>query len=785
MKRWTAVIAISLAGASLATANPPDPCSLTSTVTDATFTVSIPDGRRSFAESEIIPLVLEFSAQGTKRYRAADRGYDRRGRLDIETYCLEPEVRDPLADYFTTVIGIAGGIGGERRLSEEPFTATAELNEWKQPGPGHYRLWVVSTRVSGETVSLDSREAGGGAVTLRSNTIELDVVKANAESAATRLQAAAAAYESTTGDPQKQAARQLRFLGTKDSADTLAKLFWSLNGQPGGWDLMFGIVASPYRAEVIAAMEREIGNPSHPITQDFLNLFSTLHILGEAPGDPAATAGGVPAWRESYERMGAHQRQVRKAALAATAAALPQKAGQAQELTLVTLVSEKSDLVDKETSAQVHRQLIAQWSSLPEKTRADLIQTGTLAPGETEALPILREVVSQPPPHFGNAGAFACYGITEAQCAVVTSRNEALKRIYELEPIEGRSLILRDLSDPEAQPPLSLLRLLSSAQLRPFVQRAVRRIESSGHGQSVTPSHLNDSTNARAWDYAFVAEFADRSAIRGLETRFKEENSELAPGRCSAYAVPLLRYFLRVDPEVGAREVRAQLASENVTSCYPTLLEDLGPYLPAVEHLAVIDLDDPDLRIATGAARALGRWGTAKVEPALWARLTRFHQEWPNGVGGLPLTESTRANLQALETLESTLMYAIVGGTNWLCGPEDLTRLRGLVSSSNRRSLDQWIDEWEGADGPLIIEPNYWGPYGRLSFRIMQLPYTDLDEGQIRVKLAQWPKGSRFYFQTYTREQMGSPVSREKQLAILQDLRAYAARFGVTVEERP
>jgi hypothetical protein len=95
------------------------------------------------------------------------------------------------------------------------------------------------------------------------------------------------------------------------------------------------------------------------------------------------------------------------------------------------------------------------------------------------------------------------------------------------------------------------------------------------------------------------------------------------------------------------------------------------------------------------------------------------------------------------------------------------------------------MDVWQGESGPLIIEPFYWGSDGRLSFRIMQSPYTDLNEGQIRVKLAQWPRGSRFYFQTYTKEQMGSPVSREKQLAVLQDLRAYAARFGVTVEERP
>jgi hypothetical protein len=80
--------------------------------------------------------------------------------------------------------------------------------------------------------------------------------------------------------------------------------------------------------------------------------------------------------------------------------------------------------------------------------------------------------------------------------------------------------------------------------------------------------------------------------------------------------------------------------------------------------------------------------------------------------------------------------------------------------------------------------PHYGAPEDLLTFRIMQLPYSNLDEEQIRVKLAQFPNGSKFYFQMYTAEQMGSPVSPEKQQAVLQGLRTYAAQFGVTIEER-
>jgi hypothetical protein len=42
---------------------------------------------------------------------------------------------------------MGGGLGNTQQLSEKPFTTTAELNKWRQPGPGHYRLYVVSYRV--------------------------------------------------------------------------------------------------------------------------------------------------------------------------------------------------------------------------------------------------------------------------------------------------------------------------------------------------------------------------------------------------------------------------------------------------------------------------------------------------------------------------------------------------------------------------------------------------------------------------------------------------------------
>jgi hypothetical protein len=144
--RQAATLALLLVGTA-AFASPPDPCSLSSSVSDANITIAISAGRTTFREGEIIPLVLSFTSTADKRYWADNRNYDRSGRLSIETYCVEPEARDPLADYFRAGAFMGGGLGSTQQLSREPFTATAELNEWRQPGPGHYRLHVVSYRV--------------------------------------------------------------------------------------------------------------------------------------------------------------------------------------------------------------------------------------------------------------------------------------------------------------------------------------------------------------------------------------------------------------------------------------------------------------------------------------------------------------------------------------------------------------------------------------------------------------------------------------------------------------
>ncbi len=69
-----------------------------------------------------------------------------------------------------------------------------------------------------------------------------------------------------------------------------------------------------------------------------------------------------------------------------------------------------------------------------------------------------------------------------------------------------------------------------------------------------------------------------------------------------------------------------------------------------------------------------------------------------------------------------------------------------------------------------------------MSFGVLQ--YSNLDEQQFRAKLSQLPRGMKLYFQIWKPGQISPPVSMERQEAVFQGLRSYAAQFAVTIEKK-
>jgi hypothetical protein len=509
---------------------------------------------------------------------------------------------------------------------------------------------------------------------------------------------------------------------------------------------MFGFFGSTYRAEAIAAMQREINNPVHPITQDFLHALTKLQINADISWDPPVYDSAHPELSQEYwQKRQTHERELMQAAIAPTLAALPQKTGRAHALTVQAL-AESSDLLDASTASQICKELIAAWGDLPEKTKQELIQYRWPLIARPDMLPILKEFVSRPAPPSRTMDAMA--------------RDAALQHIYELDASEGRSLILRDLRNPKAEPSISLVKLLSTDELRPILLDAIGRIEKN---------------DARELDYHLVELFGDKSALAGMKTVF---NDHLGQWACDPQTA-MLRYFLRLEPEFGVKAVEASLVARKVTGCYHFQFQELGDALPKVETLAINALNDTDLEVANDAALVLGHWGTASAESALWARLKRFHQEWQGREGELRATPPYTDPIARATALESTLVNSIATGTNWICGPEKLAQLSALASPRQQIQVATWSKQW--TQGQTLILPN-WYPEERLSFGVLQ--YSNLDGQQFRAKLSQLPRGMKLYFQIWKPGQISPPVSMEKQEAVFQSLRSHAAQFGVTIERK-
>jgi len=269
--------------------------------------------------------------------------------------------------------------------------------------------------------------------------------------------------------------------------------------------------------------------------------------------------------------------------------------------------------------------------------------------------------------------------------------------------------------------------------------------------------------------------YGDASALAGMKTVF---NNHVGQWACDPQTA-MLRYFLTLEPEFGVKAVEASLGARKVTGCYHFLLQELGDALPKVEPLAISALNDTDLEVANDAALALGHWGTASAEAALWARLKRFHQQWQVREGELRATPPYTDPIARATALESTLVNSIATGTNWICGPEKLAQLSALASPRQQIQVATWSKEW--AQGQALILPN-WYPEGRLSFGVLQ--YSNLDEQQFRAKLSQMPPGMKLYFQIWKPGQISPPVSMEKQEAVFEALHSHAAQFEVGIEKK-
>ena len=250
-------------------------------------TVSMKQGQNVFRQGEIIRLVISTTSDAEGEYLWNSKDYDRMGRNDLESFCIEPDSgRDPLRDYFDSrEATIGGGLFNEWVLGNKPQTTELDLNEWYSLTPGHYRLRVVSSRVSIPKKKKSSTRYANP-ISLRSNPVEFTVVEAEPEWQAEQIRLAEqelsrgnSPVRTADGEnqdvrfedgPRIHAKRVLRFMETRQSEHEIAVLFAEApEGEPT-WEYAAGLWGAADRAAVIEDM-RAVLRSHHLVNESFVH----------------------------------------------------------------------------------------------------------------------------------------------------------------------------------------------------------------------------------------------------------------------------------------------------------------------------------------------------------------------------------------------------------------------------------------------------------------------------------------------------------------------------------
>ena len=652
-----------------------------------TCMLSLPDGKTQFQQGEIIHLTLSFTSDRMGAYRMQRWSF---GHMDsLHVFPSEGTV-DPMADVpppkFFSYEGPPPPVPVP--IGNKPVEVPLTVNEWLRfDKPGTYRIYVTSTRVVDGKVKRNDLFDDGKTIAAASNTVQFQIIPANPVWAHAQAQGALAEVQSHYQGPLTVTAPWdvLRFLGTPESAQALLSVMamdkYPRSSESPGRQCRLGLIGYPNRAWLLGEMERDLAAPDYTVTQPFLE---TLAEIG--------------AYRQKAKDDGP---MLRAYWLRAAQAALG-KTGATRPMTLHTLLEEAWQTPDlgQDSAVQAYmpsltRHLALDFDQLPPLPQSYLLGDEWARFRTPALLPALRRLW---------AGAKLTDNTSEFDPNNAELNGLILRRLADLSPQEGRMLILKEAASLNPRAEIDALVSLPDKTL-PSLDRTLAR-------------HLAACQNIDL-TCQLVARYA-------TDTVLPQAQAYYAKPQDGATEVSLLAYFLRVRPDYGRLMLHKALLHWLGRGSMETLMGEVADvyYGPALEQSAVAGLQNPDPGVVADAARTLGRHGSPKVEPALWARLQT-----------LETTRRSRA------VVEAGLAASLATGQSWYESPARLKQIRALcVTDEGRQPLDDCIQRLGTGKVHVDYEMGnvgYWsvGQYngkGRTAFF---------------AKLAQFPKSAVFSWQ--------------------------------------
>ena len=686
-----------------------------------TLLVRTTGGTRQFRPGAIITIELEFNSTVPKRFVVDGATYDRGGRLTIDEFTIEPNaaVSDPLLDYFAWNGGSLGGLRSMGVLDGKPYTVRLELNEWfRFDEPGSYELSVRSRRVTDEARRTSKDEP---IVPVASNSVAFEILARDPDWEAAELRRALAILDSNGSDVERRnGCRMLRFLATDAAIDEMVRRFD--DGQWGcEFEYMAGLVGAADRERVLRQMEAGLRASEQPITRSYLQTVALVSLYARRP------EFRIPQTRDTKGRLVAppgdrtrHADLLREAEARYTeilVAALPDKTDRARATTLSTLLELSQQPAPTGASSRValpdtvRSQLTATFRALPPERQRTLLEHQWQSLAGPEMVPVLRRIVE------GQGSASAPLG------------DLALRRLYELSPEQGRSLILREIVNPRPEATLETLGMLPDRELAAL--------------DAILAGNVDPDLGFDA--FSIRAELLQRYATAAVAQRVLTEVEPVLPRMACRPHAALLAYFVRAIPDMGRTLIDRALDSRTLTGCYQSVLRDIAALhmTSAVEAAALAHLDDPDAQVAINAIETLGRFGTPAAYGPLRKQFESWHEAWQGRDQELRYSRANDRPAAVQGMVELTYLQALARGQAWFAGTRDLGELRSLCVTDNcRTQADHMVDA--AADTTVkVLRVN--GPGDALA---MVGHYHLPSMSALEQKLQQYPKGTVFTLET-------------------------------------
>ena len=696
---------------------------------DVSLQLATAGGQTRFRMGEPITLQLSYSSTAAGKYSASGGNSDRSGLENFrEEFRVSPSAgtSDPLADYYKSG-GVANGLGWFRELSAKPVVVNKDLNQWLRfERPGRYQVRVISHRVTAQQKP----------VALESNQIEIELVdepgfrETRSAEAARTLRTVPKSGQSEVFQQRMAAARQLWYLDMPESIRESARLIDGSDVQVEQL-LQMGLMASSHRPLVIETMEQLLADPAQPVTPAFLDTLARLKawtevpVIGSYPADPAAQ----PAWRESVQRQFQRQAAIGKELQSRLAAVLERKVASAKAISLRTAIF--AAWPDSITASQ-RAEMAGLFLALPADLESELLGYQWNRISGPAMIPVLRKIYDAVPESAYQAPALAAF---------------ALERLYQLDPVEGRRLILAEIARPAPRFPFTTLSMLPDATLPEIEDKLLANLDRGG-GLAVpgTPAEL-------------ISRYATNRILDGVKAYYATMDAhmrarpgmvESAPRRLAtpACSPPLYAYFLRTDPPYGEKILREAMAERSfeLGHCWMQAIGATARYFvnPRWESVALDALNDATVVVKIDAVKALGKYGSPAALAGLWEGFRYWHDWWKDKPAAI--NEENRQ-------LEQAYLRTFSQAANWIATVDDLSRASALcITDGCRGEMEQNRRSWSQ---PLTVSA---GQSSDGSFYVSLLQYGIQSLEEARRRLLQLPKGTELVWKVTTWEAKPAPA---------------------------